>query len=104
MSDIVTRLRMRPTIARANHFGDLETDRAATKLFADVYALMREAADEIDRLRAEVSQRTAERDEAREMYCREAARHSVCRRSIMDARTIARMNGWDCFDAKEVQR
>jgi hypothetical protein len=38
------------------------------------------------------------------MYCREAARHSVCRRSIMDARTIARMNGWDCFDAKEGQR
>jgi uncharacterized small protein (DUF1192 family) len=48
-------------------------------------------------LRAEVARLTAERDDAREMYCREAARHSVCRRSIMDARTIARINGWDCF-------
>jgi hypothetical protein len=52
-NDIVNRLRMRPTIARANQFGDLETDRVATKLFADVYALMREAADEIGRLRVQ---------------------------------------------------
>jgi hypothetical protein len=66
--------------------------------------------DELERLRADLAQRTAEvaalkaeRDEAREMYCREAARHSVCRRSIMDARTIARMNGWDCFGAKEAK-
>lgn len=64
MSDIVTRLRMRPTIVRSDQFGSLETDRAATKLFDDVHALMREAADEIDRLRAEVAVLKAERDEA----------------------------------------
>jgi len=51
-TDIVTRLRMRPTIVRKNQFGSLETDRAATKLFDDVHALMREAADEIARLSA----------------------------------------------------
>ena len=59
-NDIATRLRMRPSIVRGNQFGDMETDRAATKLFDDVYALMREAADEITRLRADLAQRTAE--------------------------------------------
>jgi hypothetical protein len=62
------------------------------------------ASDYYAALTALVAERNAaikQRDEAREMYCREAARHSVCRRSIMDARTIARMNGWDCF--KEVK-
>ena len=50
-NDIVTRLLMRPTIVRKDQFGSLETDRAATQLFDDVHALMREAADEITRLR-----------------------------------------------------
>lgn len=49
--DIVTRLRLRPTILRKNQFGDMETDRAATALFDDCHAIMREAADEIERLR-----------------------------------------------------
>jgi len=49
--DIVTRLRLRPTILRKNRFGDMETDRAATALFDDCHAIMREAADEIERLR-----------------------------------------------------
>ena len=53
--DIVKRLRMRPTIVRRNQFGSLETDRAATKLLDDVHALMREAADEISRLRDELA-------------------------------------------------
>jgi hypothetical protein len=51
--DIVERLRMRPTILRKNPFGDIETDRAATKLFDDCHALMRQSADEIERLREE---------------------------------------------------
>jgi hypothetical protein len=42
---------MSPTIVRKDQFGSWETDRAATKLFDDVHALMREAADEITRLR-----------------------------------------------------
>jgi hypothetical protein len=52
--DIVARLRLRPTILRKNRFGDMETDRAATALFDDCHAIMREAADEIERLRRRV--------------------------------------------------
>jgi len=53
--DIVARLRLRPTILRKNRFGDMETDRAATALFDDCHAIMREAADEIERLRDELN-------------------------------------------------
>jgi hypothetical protein len=35
-----------------------------------------------------------QRDEARELYCVEAAHRSVCLRSVIDARTIARVRGW----------
>jgi hypothetical protein len=102
MSDIVTRLRMRPTIVCRDQFGSFETDRVATKLFDDVHALMREAADEIDRLRADLAQRRLERDEARRELC-----HYKCR-SIMDEcpdantapQLIARNRGWDCFEKK----
>jgi len=59
--DIVTRLRLRPTILRKNRFGDMETDRAATALFDDCHAIMRDAADEIERLRARVAELEAER-------------------------------------------
>ncbi len=84
--DIVTRLRLRPTILRKNQFGDMETDRAATALFDGCHAIMREAADEIERLRAE-------RDEARRL---------VCAQSYDDPRGVARQLGWDCFkEAKQ---
>jgi len=81
--DIVARLRLRPTILRKNRFGDMETDRAATALFDDCHAIMREAADEIERLRNE-------RDEARRMYLA-----SAC----SEDEIIHEMNrrGWDCF-------
>jgi len=81
--DIVARLRLRPTILRKNRFGDMETDRAATALFDDCHAIMREAADEIERLRRE-------RDEARRMYLA-----SAC----SEDEIIHEMNrrGWDCF-------
>jgi hypothetical protein len=47
---------------------------------------------EIDRLRAELAQRTAERDEARRLYCHAQAR-------IPDGRPeqLAQTLGWDCF-------
>jgi hypothetical protein len=113
MSDIVTRLRMRPTIVRTDQFGSLETDRAATKLFDDVHALMREAADEIDRLRAEVAALKAERDEARRALCMSDAFDRLhdehpnapisLRASIRIANEISVGRGWDCFDAKEAK-
>jgi len=113
--DIVTRLRLRPTILRKNQFGDMETDRAATALFNDCHAIMREAADEIERLRvqalgtqrriqdqdaimAELWERihafTAERDEARREICERIAAYAPS----MSAAQLARERGWDCFD------
>ena len=53
-------------------------------------------ADEVYRETLEYMKHLREqRDEARELYCVEAAQHSVCRRSVMDARTIARNRGWE---------
>jgi cell division septum initiation protein DivIVA len=76
-ADIVARLRLRPTILRKNRFGDMETDRAATALFDDCHAIMREAADEIERLRAEVERLRAggcARDQTTTQFCAEAER------------------------------
>lgn len=58
--DIVTRLRMRPTILRKNQFGDMEADRAATELFNGCHSIMRDAADEIERLRSKLVSKTDE--------------------------------------------
>ena len=85
--DIVARLRLRPTIIRKNHFGDMETDRAATALFDDCHALMCDAAEEIERLRAE-------RDEARRDVC--YLRPCVCL-GVKTADEYAQFRGWDCF-------
>jgi len=128
MSDnIVTRLRLRPTILRKNQLGDMETDRAATALFDDCHAIMREAADEIERLRRntgcardqrstqfcaealdaqrEVARLTAERDEARRSCCEYAA--IVDGADTADGMESGRFyeiamkymkdRGWDCF-------
>jgi hypothetical protein len=48
-----------------------------------------EAADEIERL-------TAERDEARQMYCKMTSRDNV-----ESARYIADRHGWDCFKQED---
>jgi hypothetical protein len=53
--------------------------------------------EEREELRAELAAAIKQRDEARELYCVEAAHRSVCLRSVIDARTIARVRGWDCF-------
>jgi len=67
--DIVARLRLRPTIIRKNRFGDMETDRAATALFDDCHAIMREAADEIERLRRNTG---CARNQRSTQFCAEA--------------------------------
>ena len=66
---------------------------------------------EIDRLRADLAQRTVERDEARRMACEYEARYEEERcypldppdeKNIqLDTKRIAAERGWDCFDAKE---
>jgi len=119
--DIVARLRLRPTILRKNRFGDMETDRAATALFDDCHAIMREAADEIERLRrrverllrgqtttqfcAEAEQLRSERDEARRRVCTMSLQlGQVYRRvggetvRVMTPEAVADMMGWRCFD------
>jgi hypothetical protein len=79
-------------------------DRIATALF-DKAAVERG----VMRLRADLAQRTAERDEARRMYCRAYTDLVVDPRleelSLEDAAAIVADDlVWDCFDAKEVQR
>jgi hypothetical protein len=73
---------------------------------------------EIEELRAEHAQRTAERDEAwltnatlradlaRANAERDEARREACEllaRSMKGPMEIAAMRGWDCFEKKEVQ-
>jgi hypothetical protein len=53
---------------------------------------MDEAADEIERLERANIDLTAERDEARRMYC-----GRVSRDVPLDAFDIAKNHGWDCF-------
>ena len=62
--------------------------------------LTEEAAEEINRLRELVSKTdklTAERDEARRMYCR--AVEEIERGLSNDSRRdVAKARGWDCYD------
>jgi len=58
--------------------------------------LMDEAADEIVRLEQVVLALTAERDEARRMYC-----GRVSRDVQPDAFDIAKNHGWNCFPQED---
>jgi hypothetical protein len=57
---------------------------------------MDEAADEIERLERANIKLTAERDEARRMYC-----GRVSRDVPLDAFDIAKDHGWDCFPQED---
>jgi hypothetical protein len=57
---------------------------------------MDEAADEIERLERANIDLTAERDEARRMYC-----GRVSRDVPLDAFDIAKNHGWDCFPQED---
>ncbi len=59
-----------------------------------------EAAEEIKRLRAELAQRTAERDKTRRLYCIEMSRQSLDPKRFTPERS-AKGRGWDCFDKKQ---
>ncbi len=70
-----------------------------TDIFGDTTRA--ELQQEIDRLRAELAQRTAERDEARREAC---ALRVLCTATSQNCEQIAAERGWDCFDAKEAKR
>ncbi len=59
-------------------------------------SIMDEAADEIERLERANIKLTAERDEARRMYC-----GRVSRDVPLDAFGIAKNHGWDCFPQED---
>jgi len=59
-------------------------------------SIMDEAADEIERLERANIKLTAERDEARRMYC-----GRVSRDVPLDAFDIAKNHGWDCFPQED---
>jgi hypothetical protein len=59
-------------------------------------SIMDEAANEIERLERANIKLTAERDEARRMYC-----GRVSRDVPLDAFDIATNHGWDCFPQED---
>jgi hypothetical protein len=59
-------------------------------------SIMDEAANEIERLERANIELTAERDEARRMYC-----GRVSRDVPLDAFGIAKNHGWDCFPQED---
>jgi hypothetical protein len=72
-----------------------------------------EIADILSRLRADLAQRTAERDEARRSACAFKARYLESIDGFplptddeigIKTRAIARRMGWDCFHATEGER
>jgi hypothetical protein len=85
--DIVERLRLTPVLIRADEMGQSRIDYEACKKFVNQEGvkLMREAADEIERLRAE-------RDDARREVC-EWVSLSLKR----TPREVEIKRGWDCF-------
>ena len=73
---------------------DLEGTALIERLRKEAFALAAWSCREIDRI-------TAERDEARRMYCEEAFCHRFNERGgegpITDPRQISHSMGWDCF-------
>jgi hypothetical protein len=57
-------------------------------------------AEKVERvaLAVELAQRTAERDEARTLFC---MNHPLVVSGDNEARDVARRHGWDCFKEKE---
>jgi hypothetical protein len=86
--DIVERLRLTPVLIRADEMGQSRIDYEACKKFVNQEGvkLMREAANEIERLRAE-------RDEARREVC-----EWVALQTKRTSREVEQGRGWDCFD------
>jgi hypothetical protein len=76
-----------------------------TDIFGDI--TRKELQQEIDRLRAELAQRTAERDEARRALCVSQAVDYLCETNPHEpisygetrriASEFAAEHGWDCF-------
>lgn len=94
MSDIVTRLR-EATVQR------LEMGWPAPHVVQRKEPLWIEAADEIERLRAELAAAIKQRDEARRWYCRLIAYQRQDRGEDFDPEAVAVEEGWDCFAKKE---
>jgi hypothetical protein len=69
------------------------SDEDQIDMMHDSHALWQE----IERLNADLATRTAERDEARREVC-------YAYGSRAETLAAAERRGWNCFDAKEVQR
>lgn len=115
-SDIVTRLRLTPVLMYGDKFNQNRIDYEACKRYInnEGVKMMREAAAEIERLRAEASELRGWKGDALHSYqvCamerdrlraeRDEARREVCKNVVaisasMNAKQWARERGWDCF-------
>ena len=90
MSEIMTKMRglvggYTPAERVLDHHPDFQVKH--------VDDLLCRAADEIERI-------TAERDEARRLYCRMSAECIYLSRTVSTAKFVAKENGWDCFKEK----
>ena len=97
MSDIVTRLR-EATVPR------LEMGWPAPHVVQRKEPLWLEAADKIQRLRAELAAAIKQREDARRWLrdaCAEIARTRLGFYDTLTPQQIAERNGWDCFPQKE---
>jgi len=108
--DIVERLRLTPVLIRADEMGQSRIDYEACKKFVNQEGvkLMREAANEIERLREALrieqeelaacfidrKETQRERDEARREVCEWIW---VALQTKREPHLIAQNRGWDCF-------
>jgi uncharacterized coiled-coil DUF342 family protein len=102
--DIVARLRQIPTawplvreaadeIERLRRNTGCARNQGETQFCAELVSKADEFAKTLTELRQRVEMLTAERDEARQMFCNAMTDH--CEED--EARQIAKEQGWDCF-------
>lgn len=97
--DIVERLRMTPILMYGDELNQSRIDYEACKRYInnEGVKMMREAAAEIERLRAE-------RDEARREVCELRADIGFSRPLVPHMLEFAASRGWDCFKEKSCKK
>lgn len=115
-TDIVTRLRLTPVLMYGDEFNQNRIDYEACKKYInnEGVKMMREAADEIERLRKELDARIAMCDMHSEKIGKLANERDEARREVCDLKTFnfdntitahcyADLRKWDCFKKKTLK-
>jgi hypothetical protein len=115
-TDIVTRLRLTPVLMYGDELNQNRIDYEACKKYInnEGVKMMREAADEIERLRKELDARIAMCDMRSEKIGELANERDEARREVCDLKTFnfddtitaycyADLRKWDCFKKKTLK-